>query len=298
MDVSVIIVNYNTKSLLKQCIRSIYQHTFDICFEVIVVDNASSDGSQEMIKEIFPLVKVIENKLNLGFGRANNLAEKIALGEIIFFLNSDTVLLNNAIKILYDFIILNTSVGIVGGNLLTSNHQPTHSYLYYFPNINFEIFNLWFPFYKIINRNAHYNYTEKVLDVGYITGADLMIRKQNFEKIGGFDEDFFMYFEETELSSRIKKMGLRIVSVPEALIIHLEGGDNKEISYSKLLTILYSKKLFYLKVYGIFTFKLLFVYQLFVSSMRLLMSNLLINRVTSKYWKNYFYISLKLLKNE
>lgn len=298
MEVSIIIVNYNTRELIKNCLNSILEQTIGIKFEVIIIDNSSVDGSPQMIKEIFPQFTLIESEVNLGFGKANNLGVKNAVGEIIFFLNSDTVLLNNAIKILYDFIILNTSVGIVGGNLLTSNHQPTHSYLYYFPNINFEIFNLWFPFYKIINRNAHYNYTEKVLDVGYITGADLMIRKQNFEKIGGFDEDFFMYFEETELSSRIKKMGLRIVSVPEALIIHLEGGDNKEISYSKLLTILYSKKLFYLKVYGIFTFKLLFVYQLFVSSMRLLMSNLLINRVTSKYWKNYFYISLKLLKNE
>ena len=105
--VSIIIINYNTKLLTLDCLKSIYQHTKDIDFEVIVVDNASSDGSAEAIRESFPIVKVIEPNENLGFGRANNLGAKYAKGEYLFLLNSDTLLIENSIKKLYDFYIEN-----------------------------------------------------------------------------------------------------------------------------------------------------------------------------------------------
>ena len=103
MDVSIIIVNYNTKKLIKNCINSIYKHTKDVDFEIIVSDNGSVDGSVEMIKSEFPNVILIENNANLGFGAANNRGLKIAKGKYIFYLNSDTVLLNNAVKYFFDY---------------------------------------------------------------------------------------------------------------------------------------------------------------------------------------------------
>ena len=124
MDVSIIIVNYNTKDLLKECIDSIYEQTKEITFEIIVSDNGSSDGSIEMLKNYFPSVIIIENNANLGFGAANNRGLKIAHGKYIFYLNSDTVLLNNAVKCFFDFweqASDKDSIGAIGANLLNEN---------------------------------------------------------------------------------------------------------------------------------------------------------------------------------
>ena len=121
MDVSIIIVNYNTKQLLKDCLNSIYEHTENISFEVIVSDNGSKDGSIEMLKAEFPQVILIENNANLGFGKANNKGLAIAKGKYIFYLNSDTILLNNAVKLFFDYFEENgkkENIGALGCNLL------------------------------------------------------------------------------------------------------------------------------------------------------------------------------------
>ncbi len=130
MQVSIIIVNYNTKELIKNCINSIYENTKDIDFEIIVSDNGSTDGSVEMLKNDFPNVILIENNANLGFGKANNNGLKVAKGEYIFYLNSDTVLLNNAVKMFYDYWEQNLQkdkIGALGANLLNEKLKITHS---------------------------------------------------------------------------------------------------------------------------------------------------------------------------
>ena len=130
MQVSIIIVNYNTKELLNNCLKSIYKYTKDIDFEIIVSDNGSTDNSISMLKTEFPQVIIVDNGKNLGFGAANNKGLEIAKGKYIFYLNSDTLIFNNAVKIFYDYFEANDNgkLGALGANLLNANNQVIHSY--------------------------------------------------------------------------------------------------------------------------------------------------------------------------
>lgn len=243
-QVSIIIVNYNTCQLLEACISSIYRHTRNLNYEIIVVDNASTDDSIDMIQREFPEVKLISSPTNLGFGQANNLGVKQSQGKYLFFLNSDTLLIHNAIEILYQFMIKNPKAGICGGNLYTQQMQPAHSF-YYLPSVWKEFKSLYCK--SDITKN--HNFTQHPLIVDYITGADLMIAKDLFIKSGGFDPAFFMYYEESELAWRIQKAGYLIYSVPQAKIIHLQGMSSPA---KKILNthFMYSKFIYFDKIYG------------------------------------------------
>jgi GT2 family glycosyltransferase len=222
MDVSIIIVNTNTKALLKQALKSVFEKTKDITFEVIVVDNTSRDGSQEMLREEFPNVILIETE-NKGFGWANNVGAKYAKGKYLFLLNPDTIVLNNAVKILADFLDSNPKVGICGGNLFDENKKPVRSYGMFFLSILWEL-NHFLPLSRLLyGRNWQFNHTCLPRKVDYIIGTDLMIRSDLFNQLNGFDPDFFVYYEEVELTFRVKKAGYEVYSVPQANIIHLEG---------------------------------------------------------------------------
>lgn len=225
MDVSIIIVNYNTESLILDCIDSIYKQTKNLDYEIIVVDNASPEGIKYLHND--NRISLIQAQLNLGFGRANNLGAQYAVGRYLFFLNPDTLLVNNAIFILLDFMDKNELVGVCGGNLYTKDMLPCHSYKVVAPGLLYELNELLKEFPSRTLWNDHFNYTDKCKEVAYITGADLFIRKEIFEQIGGFDKDFFMYFEETHLCYKVKKQGKKVVNVPQAKIIHLEGQSFK-----------------------------------------------------------------------
>jgi GT2 family glycosyltransferase len=184
IDVSVIIVNYNTRQLTCDCIASVIEKTVQVNYEIIVVDNASSDDSVDFIKNKFPVVKLIANPINEGFGRANNTGAKNAGGKFLFLLNSDTLLVNDAIDILHAFMQkdIKKETGACCANLYTAEKN-----------------------------------------VGMIIGAHLFIRKEIFELLEGFDPHFFMYLEDTDLCLRIKKAGYKLTSVPQAKIIHYQG---------------------------------------------------------------------------
>lgn len=253
MDVSIIIANYNTKALTKQCLQSVFEKTKEIAFEVIVVDNASQDGSQQMLKEEFPNVQLVENMENLGFGKANNKGIKIAQGRNLFLLNSDTILRNNAVKVLSDYLDGNPGIGVCGGNIFDQNGKPAYSFMPVFPSILWELdilFDNWL-FRLIWGKKFWFNKTGQPKDVAHITGANMMTRKAVFEEAGGFDPDFFMYMEETELMFRMKKMGHRIVSVPQSEIIHLEG-KSFTVSLDRQKRLLEGRNLFYKKTHGNF----------------------------------------------
>ena len=207
-----------------------------------------------LVQSLFFYRIFLKNKENLGFGRANNKGIEIAKGKFIFLLNSDTLLINNAIKILFDYMKLNSKVGVCGGNLYDIKLNPVHSYLEKIPSIKTEI-NYFFNILgkvlkKISKRRDDFNYSKLVKEVGYITGADMMIRKSVLEKVGVFDEIFFMYSEEAELTYRIKQAGYKIMSVPMAQIIHLEGKSTK-FKDKKFRMYLESKYKYFYKVYGI-----------------------------------------------
>jgi len=263
MDVSIIIVNYNTISLLVNTVDSVFEKTEGVEYEIIVVDNNSSDNSKNILAEKYGYkITYIALSENIGFGRANNEGAKIAKGKNLFFLNPDTILLNNAVKILSDFLDSNPRVGCCGGNLFDADGRSTHSFARFFTPSIFEIFDVLFknlPKKIIYRRNIEFNYTNKPLKVCYITGADLMIRSNIFNKLNGFDPDFFMYYEEVELEYRIRKSGCYIFNVPYAKIIHLEGKSFQN-DYKKIDIFFISQKIFIKKVYNSAIILIIFIF--------------------------------------
>lgn len=228
MDVSIIIVNYNTKELLKNCLKTIFEKTKELEFEVIVIDNNSSDNSCSMVEEKFPCVKLIKSKENLGFGRGNNLGIKMSKGDYLFFLNSDCEIKNNAIKILFEFMKEMADCGACGGNLYNKNETYNAALGLQYPLKDWVITHSAFKFvfpkkYKELKYYQQNFSRTKIQEVGFITGADLMVKKDILDKVGVFNSKFFLYFEETELQWRIKKAGYKIFFVPESKIYHLEG---------------------------------------------------------------------------
>ena len=226
MDVSIILVNYNTNGLLIDCVQSICLQTKHVSFEIIIVDNNSNDFCPQDFTSLYKNIKVIQLDLNIGFGRANNEGLKIAQGDYIFFLNSDTILLNDAVSILCNYLKDHISVGICGGNLYTREKKPNMSYTQSFPRA-VDYIKLLMRFRSGSLEDDLFNETGQNMKIGgYISGADLMIRKELLEKYGGFDPRFFMYFEDVELCYRIKRKGFEIHSVPSAKIIHLQGASS------------------------------------------------------------------------
>ncbi len=225
IDVSIIIVNYNTKKYIIDCIKSIYKNTKNITYEIIVCDNNSTDDSIAVIRTLFPLVKIIQMKENIGFGKANNEGILVSEGRNIFFLNPDTVLLNNAVCFLSDFIDKNSSAGSAGANLFTEDLLPNISYHMKYPFIIDEIdqFSKRLISKIFFGRNYVFNHTNRIKKVAFNVGAALMIRKELLDTVGYFDKIFFMYYEETELSYRLNKKGFINYNIPYAKILHYEG---------------------------------------------------------------------------
>lgn len=230
MDVSIIIVNYNTKDLTRNCLKSVFEQTKNITFEVIVSDNGSIDGSIEMIKSEFPQVVLIENNANLGFGKANNIGSKNAIGKYLFFLNSDTLLTSNVLELFIKYANTHENeFGIIGGNLINANGKPVHSCRKNYSIENNEFKKIFDNIYlKIKKQRRDYNYLSKPLEVDFVPGADMFIKKDFFINIGGFDESFFMYYEDFDLCIRCKENGKKIISLPTVKIAHLEGASSKD----------------------------------------------------------------------
>lgn len=254
MDLSIIIVNYKTPKLVEQCVLSIIEHTHGVDYEIIVVDNNSQDNSETYIKQKCPetIFKSLEN--NYGFGYANNRGSEIAKGDFLFFLNSDTVITDNSISQLYLYTKENSeSVGVCGGNLVDGDLNPTSSFTRIFPGISSELCLMTGNLaQKIIFRgNDKYNYTNKPLSVARVSGADMMISKSLYERIGGFDEDYFLYSEETDLQYRVKSIGYDIICIPQSKIIHLEG-QSCSFEKKKVRWGLISRDRFLNKRYSIF----------------------------------------------
>ena len=233
-DVSVIIVNYNTRDLLKNCLSSLFNETKDILFEVLVSDNGSKDGSLEMVCSDFPTVKIIENKANLGFGAGNNRALEKAEGKYIFYLNSDTVVLNNAVKIFFDYFEnhKDENIGALGSNLLDENNKIIHS-AGFFRSINTELKDAIHDMlrsYKLIVpilKNKKLGRTpagdkEIFGEVDYVTGADLFVKNDEYAE---FDERYFLYYEETDMQKQMDMAGKNRLVIAGPKIQHLKGGS-------------------------------------------------------------------------
>lgn len=224
MDVSIIIVNYNTQQLTMNCIDSVFEKTKDVEFEVILVDNASTDGSRDIFEKD-SRIKYIYSEANLGFGKGNNLGYQYARGKYILLLNSDTLLINNAVYELVNFMEIHPEVSIAGGALFNSEMERCTSYGLLLPSLKQELDTLFRGFFSrnLIKRMNREIATKGFAYIGYVTGADMMLRRERIEEIGMFDSDFFMYYEETEMTSRYVAKGYKSAFFPNAKIQHLEG---------------------------------------------------------------------------
>ena len=240
VDVSVIMINYNTYDLAKAALESMFSFTAKLRLQVIVIDNASHDGSGEKIKNFFgDKILFLQAEENLGTSKAFNRALKFANGKYVLWLNPDVVFVEDFIGKLFRFTEANPACGVCGGNLIDKDGKPCHSFRKKIVSLNtIKRDNSLFMhlFNKIFKKclSEEFNYTGKVKEVGYITGADMFVRREIFEIIGAFDEDIFMYAEETEFQFRVKKLtDYKIYSVPSAKLIHLEGQSFKGSDFSE-----------------------------------------------------------------
>jgi len=234
MDLSICIVNWNTEKLLRQCLSSIYKKTHGVSFEIIVVDNASQDGSVEMLKKEFPQCKIILSNHNLGFSKANNLAIKQARGKYILFLNPDTKLKTQAITSMIRFLEENPSYGAVGCKLLNKDDSIQFTCARKFPTpfnqfCFLALLDRVFPSSKFFS-SPEIKYWDhlKSRDVDCLSGACIMTRKEIIDRLGGFNENYFMYAEDIELCYRIQKNAWRIYYLGQEEIFHFSGSSSNQ----------------------------------------------------------------------
>lgn len=215
IDVSIIIVNYNTKNITASCIDSIYKQTKGLDFEIILVDNASTDGSKDFFEKD-SRIKYIYSEKNGGFGYGNNLGMKVANGDFFFLLNSDTLLLNNAVGEFFKYAKSHNPKTIYGCYLQGDDGSYRDSF-FYFPAFTIK------DFIKRIVKPHNYqpDYTNR--EVECICGADMFIPRQAIDEAGMFDENIFLYGEEGELQYRMMKKGYRRMLINSPQIVHLEG---------------------------------------------------------------------------
>ncbi|MGQ9702108.1 MAG: glycosyltransferase, partial [bacterium] len=237
-EISVVIVNYNVKHFLEQCLMAVERARHNLKTEIIVVDNASVDGSQSMVKKKFPQVQLIENHKNLGFGKANNQAIKIARGKYIFILNPDTLIQEDTLLVLKNFLDEHPEVSMVGCKLINPDgtFQVASRRSIPTPWVAFtKIVGLSriFPKSKIFGRyNLTYLSPELESEVDVLSGSLMMVRKDILAKVGYFDEDYFMYGEDIDLCYRIKKAGGKIYYTPKTKAIHYKGESTKKGEFS------------------------------------------------------------------
>lgn len=240
LDVSVVIVNWNTRDILRNCLRSVYQQTQNIRFETIVIDNASIDDSAAMVRDEFPQVVLIANSQNRGFAAANNQGVEIANGRYVLLLNSDTIILDNAIAKTLEFAKSQPDAAIVGCRVLNTDRtlQPT---CFMFPSVLNMLLSTTY-LYKLFPKNKLFGRErmgwwnrDDVREVEVVTGCFMLVRREAMEQVGIMDEDYFIYGEETDWCWRFKKSGWRILFTPNAEIIHLGGQSSIQVKPQMVL---------------------------------------------------------------
>ncbi|MCG8432308.1 MAG: glycosyltransferase [Candidatus Omnitrophica bacterium] len=251
VDVSVLIVNYNACRLVVECIRSIYRWRLSCSFEVIVVDNNSSDDSVERIRAEFPRVRLEVNRENIGFARANNQAFSVSRGSYCLLLNPDAQVFRGSVDALFGFMESNPAVGVCGPQLLRSDHSVQRSFSR-FPSRRRELMESIFLGRATLGSKSvsflglrNSGITES-RSVEWITGACLMLRRKMCDQIGMFDPRFFLYYEEVDLCYRARRHGWDIVVYPEAKVLH-HGGRSTRLRLEMSLIEAYKSRYYFFK---------------------------------------------------
>ncbi|MEW6185253.1 MAG: glycosyltransferase family 2 protein [Thermodesulfobacteriota bacterium] len=235
LDLSVVVVNWNTRDLLLKCLTSIYEAMVGLHFEVWVVDNASSDNSVMAAREKFPAIHVIHNHRNLGFAAANNQAFRYIQGRYALLVNTDVVLTTGAVPELFRFMEHNPEAAMCCGQLLNLDGTKQNS-IANFPSLisllsNESLLRILFP-KRYPSKRRHYH---SPLEVESCIGACIMVRKKAMDAVGLLDERFFFFFEETDWALRMRKGGWKIFFVPSARIFHAQGQSVGQAIQSRLL---------------------------------------------------------------
>lgn len=254
LDLSIAIVNWNVRHLLKRCLRSIFENG-GVQLEVIVVDNASSDGSVDMVRQDFPQVHLIANEDNVGFTGGNNQAIAASRGRYLLLLNPDTEIVGEALSTMVAYMDAHPRVGALGPQLLNPDGSVQSSRRR-FPTIataflESTILQLWFPRNRVLSR---YYILDRPDDetqvVDWVTGACLLARREAIEQAGPLDEDYFMYSEELDWCYRFEKQGWQVVYLPAARVVHHEGKSSEQVVPARHVRFQRSKILFFKKHFG------------------------------------------------
>jgi N-acetylglucosaminyl-diphospho-decaprenol L-rhamnosyltransferase len=263
IDLSVLIVNWNVAPLLRRCLTSIatspgislWAAKGTLQTEIIVVDNASSDGSLEMLTHEFPWARVIPNPVNVGFTRANNQALAHARGRYVLFLNPDTEVVGDALLIMVRYMEAHPDVGALGPQLRYPDGriQPSRRR---FPTLataflESTLLHQWWPDNPAARQYYLADSPDNLeQDVDWLVGACLLVRRKAIEQVGGFDERYFMYSEELDWCRRARAVGWRIVYLPTAQVIHHEGSSSEQAMAARHIHFNTSKVLYFQKYHG------------------------------------------------
>jgi N-acetylglucosaminyl-diphospho-decaprenol L-rhamnosyltransferase len=246
MDVSIIIISFNTRELTLACLRSIFDQTRGIHFEIIVLDNASEDGSAKAVQNAYPNAKLIALERNVGFAKGNNLAVAEARGEFLLLLNPDTEILDGAVQKVVAFARSLAAPSIVGGRTFFADGSLSYNSCHGRPT-PWSAFCMGFGLSAVFRRSRLFDpeslgpwQRDTVREVDAITGCFMLINRILWEQFGGFDESFFMYGEDTDLCIRARKAGSRCVICPEARLIHY-GGKSERLRADKMVKLFGAK---------------------------------------------------------
>lgn len=294
--VSIIIINYNANKILENCVKSILRFTTDLDFEIIIVDNHSSEFDSEFFTSLSKRVKIIINKSNIGFGKANNKGLKEAKGKYVLFLNNDTIFLENSILKILNYISDTDKKQIIGCKLLNKDGSLQISigkfenlrYLFF---VNYFIY-LLFPRSKFFNKYyLNYLNLSEPTEVDFVKGAFIFCLNKYAKELNGFDENFYFYGEEVDFCYRFKKLGGKVIYYPNTKIIHIGGATTDLNNWFKYKNQAASKIQFYQKYFkGIkFLIALIFHYSglLLRTAVYLLIG--LIRFDSKKFIKSYYF---------
>lgn len=229
MDLSVIVVSYNTKKLTENCIKSVLKEKQSLTLEIIVMDNNSEDGSVETLR-VFKKkgqIRLIENDSNTGFSFANNQGIKVARGRHVLLLNSDTVVKKGALKKLIDFADSHEEAGVVASQLLNADGSIQPS-CFYFPTVKNAILEFWFGKKGLFEKYAPK--TKKPVVVDAAVGASFLMTRIALKKVGMLDEKYFFYFEDIDYCRQVKQSELKVYYLPDSKVVHYHGASGKKIA--------------------------------------------------------------------
>jgi hypothetical protein len=232
VDLSVIVVSYNVEGLLRRCLESIYRDLAPSAleFELLVVDNASTDGSGEMVRACFPQARLLQNQTNRGFAAAVNQALALGQGRFFLLLNPDTEVLDQAPTKLLAFLQANPQAGMVSGQLLNPDGSFQHG-VFRFPTLWMSFFDFFPLNHRLLNSRLNGRYAlgqQEPFEIDHPLGACMMVRREAVESVGPLDEGFYIYCEEIDWCMRLRKGGWRIYCQPQARIVHYGGQSTRQ----------------------------------------------------------------------